>query len=1623
MSKWEQFQASAIAVYPYSSSEIHHLSIQSGDRLEIIETFGDTWVKAKCMTTSCIGICPRNRIQLLSDDQNNSSGSNEGSFDLLTFEAQILIEHALKNIQSSMYTNEKEVLIFSDIVRIMNLIDISRQSHATIKEENRKIISQCLDNIRKNSDLRPLERRSNYSLVRTHDISIKSFSPELSAEQDQNSFDSQATLTIKFSIPYKEAILVTLTLLDQHNSTAISAPATVSVDKDSNRLHTISLINIDSTYKSQLALSVRIFNRTQYGDKKRITHGHEYIAAGLEKLTFTKEINDLTIPLYRISDASYSEIATRILANNMTDLVRSDEIQEFQLSTNWTESVEAAIAPIDGAPIPTMRLPINLTPQFIMNRLYVNIKMIHQKSKLKKTRVNLSLLDKSQNKFVDCFLNSEDKKVYSSVLQKGLLEMKFDDIAVINISQDFDLTNSYLVFEVVRVANDGLVHLSSYAMYKLFDDSGFISLKQNHVLTLLKPPQAEMDAHSYSATLDTPNAKSPGEGGDLTIDLSIASTQIPSDPSINEILNWQQNIEHISQGNIDLSSIDVSLFSAFLLRLLDCLVSISLSNQENLSNAGVKLLMKTFLLIDKHRSKQLKAFFNYFIENCFNKEHPNYANIYPYIFKYIIDTFPSSPEGMTAQAKAACGECCRTLPFAFPVASASLNLNKELNNISNDNNFQNAVREVLRRLELIIQSQDNDLQTVKSFIFRYSANLCEVIYQSFPEKDGNQIIVEFFKRLNLRGINSGEASLLFNRFFSTTYFSIESNRRIILPEIVALLKSLLKPKDGQTPVKQSVVLAYIRTIFFVAMQNSESFPDELSSLSDFIYYMIPEDVTSSNLDSNMMDTQTISNNMNNKFASNRDQFYFSVIFLYFCNEQSIANVISQHENQLEFFISILHLIYETVKGRTIKGDSKGNTADLIPPPSYILYICPITFIKLVSFSKHKEFSFIHKSLNILLDLIANFYNDFLESTKLVKPCDQSLFDRIYITNLEPIAALLPQLLENVPKESRFNESVFKPLFHFYVNQNDPKTREQIQDGFLLLLQSDLDQMHSFVRSENAAIPALDDVLQSNPGNAELRDLVKNTHAKFGKNKDDPVVVTFFKRLDELTRYMLDLGRLPEDAQHEDERSTAILSILDACKAENQFLIPVLTSKLYDLHILMNNHTEAAETLLQCAETLSWDDHDMTMKGFGYNESQEKCERKRLILHDAVRLFMKSMFYERALDVLGMLEDYYRDINIDYGQLADVHKLQSECWSIICDQERNILNRFYGVRFYGNLQPAQYYKPTVYVYRRDGFFMSDKMIMNLKEKFPDVEVSPVAPTEEQQKALNFKYIHVFNLKPKDITHFDILSPPSQMMVESCCGFQEFYSERSYTIKREGKWMNNVSKDARVFAQLHMDTYKYTTSKPFQNIVRRLEVAETSDLITLYPIQCAVNDINVKTIELVKVASMYWRCLRYNLPFNQTNTSNFTRLVSGIVDAAVNGGTKIFQDLFLVILKDDKENIDNAPKLKLAFIDQAKIVNFAVKIHPYVIADVFMPLHERICESFEQMIKTMEEVIGHIDLDEDPSFCTIPPMDFIAELPKAPLPQIQAHAQQLQALLKTSVQAMQANAQTTLTDDIL
>jgi hypothetical protein len=352
---------------------------------------------------------------------------------------------------------------------------------------------------------------------------------------------------------------------------------------------------------------------------------------------------------------------------------------------------------------------------------------------------------------------------------------------------------------------------------------------------------------------------------------------------------------------------------------------------------------------------------------------------------------------------------------------------------------------------------------------------------------------------------------------------------------------------------------------------------------------------------------------------------------------------------------------------------------------------------------------------------------------------------------------------------------------------------------------------------------------------------------------------------------------------------------------------------------------------------------------------------------AVSLFMETSFHERALEVLEELRDLAVD---DFKKLAVIARLEGQCYDSIVTKERPVLNRFYGVRFFG--QFSAFFGNQLFVYRRDGFYMANQMAQELRDRFPGATVEFAPPSQAEQEQC---YIYVFNVKPlEDRKGFD----PWRGGYRQLRPVNKFYSEAPVRVRRTDVAVNEM-------AEWHRHIVTYETAGALQGIARRSRVVRQSDTRVMRPIECAICDTADKTIELMDGAARIWRDLRFGRTVNPAAVSSLARLLHGVVVAAINGGTRVFQQSFLEgPLSGDADVAKHRNELTEVFRDHVKAIRFALDVHRAAMGDAERLLHVNWEENFEAAKETMRSAVGVIDFGEKPHFGEIPSVKFLPVL---------------------------------------
>jgi len=1507
MEEWIKYEKRAIAMYPYDSKVDNHLRIIRGDILQIFSRNND-WVRAKCLTTSCLGICPITYLQII--DENNS-------YQLLIFETKTLLSHIFSKVLLPLRPFHPKD---SKLLKVLKIL-LDNISGKSINYPN---LARYIDEIRLLLGIPSVSRTKDGSIMRAHDLSFSFLLPaSLDIKPPISSvFPSTISLTCKFRLTSNIDLRLCPRLYSLSKGECISSPCDYVQLSNSLMFQTFCFSNIENTWIKDICLVIHLFSFDLLQSSSLsyyLGSTAEMISTDVHLIRPGSEISFELSIFCPISGDYDPLIYQSIIFHSYEKLRHVDSFSNSMISIECQELIGPINTKNEKAPL--LKHLNNMGPGYECNSYFIRVLHLNNKFKQKKSRVLIKLIDIKSKKFVSSFLNTYDSNEYVSITQKGRNEYDMDEYCEIDLNSHTDISSLYFVCLIdnpKKSKKSGVI--MGYSYFKLTNADGTIKEQNNLSLPLYRYSKPDISLDDLCGIIED-ESQSPSNGS-ITITSFLMSTKETSIPLIKQILSipedsYNEETEFIFN---QIETLNVTVSRIFQHRLLIKLFGLMLSSNDDMARASFHAFIRYVKFIDTDRGEISKFYFDEFI-NGFDTSKPFLSELYPLMLKYLIESYPKNYSMIDDDTIENVKDCSRSLYYVLSIITSSLSQAKKSKAFIDEECFKLTVVDIFERIMIMLSTSNPALLISKSFVYRTFPLLCGVLDSALSIVESSRLVESFMDLVSQdNNITAKHRIKLYRHIVSTNFFSNIQVQQFLLKKVISNLQSELT-KD--MTIFQSDILPALVTIFFLLMKSSSNFSDSLYIYIDFFP----------------------------RILSNFDNYPFFVSLLYFADIKMVKKAILNQKDKMAIFSNIISNLRKII---------------LSDPSPDIFFMSCDAFVSVVSLSRFPEFDFIHTQLAEMLQMISEFYSDFLRGYSTINSFDAELYSNVYGLDLSPVAALLPALIKSAPSDVRFNPAVFLPLFHFYLSQNNANTRESIAEGFFLVIEIEWSGKKVFTRCENAILHAMDS-LNSPKNMDELIDLFTASKKHFKENQDLPEICVFFDRITQLASFLFDLSRYPNQPQFEDERSTAIMSVLSSCRSANDYsLYPQFNSKLYELHVNLGNSVEAAECLLDCANVFAWSDRNLVAESHGF-PVQEKRTRKISLYEKSYELFIEAQFYERAYDTLIEMRKFFENSVHDYVYMAGLSKKMSHCVELVCNPERSIPNRFYGVKFYGHAF-SEYYRDQTFIYRRGGFFFSDQVMRELKEKFPKAQVFPKPPTDDDL-IQHPMYIYVFNVKPLDKVNCHPYNPSFKYRILPNCSISSFYSETPFRVKLQGNFGE--------FAEWHRSIIHYKTAMPLQGCTRRAKVIETKPKQILFPIECSIIDTNSKSLELLQKASYYWRCLQFGYSYNESAVSSFTMLLNGIVNAAVNGGLIIFVKLFLEgPLKDEETNLTHANDLRKAIMDQLSILNFAISIHEKVINEAMKGLHEIILSNFQKSIYEIEPFIGEVCFIKETSVGIIP-----------------------------------------------
>jgi len=324
-----------------------------------------------------------------------------------------------------------------------------------------------------------------------------------------------------------------------------------------------------------------------------------------------------------------------------------------------------------------------------------------------------------------------------------------------------------------------------------------------------------------------------------------------------------------------------------------------------------------------------------------------------------------------------------------------------------------------------------------------------------------------------------------------------------------------------------------------------------------------------------------------------------------------------------------------------------------------------------------------------------------------------------------------------------------------------------------------------------------------------------------------------------------------------------------------------------------------------------------------------------------RSFSRGKDFERCIDLSKQLVTYYES-QFDYAKLSQQLSRQAELFSRIISTER-IFAEYFRVEFVGDVfGPENNNKAFIY---RGGVSEDLRSFMDrIHTRFPDGQIR----LDDKRGAMDSNLIFITTVRPasdpdKKEAPVDPKIPEKVLRYQRSNNVSIFSYSSLKRIEDE-----KAGPPPNEIRDLWCYKYYYVTQDTFPNQIRRSAVVRTA-IVQQQPIDYAV-------FQLQESYDKLRRAIAENEPKPDRcgDTADISRLLGGMIDAAVNGGPRKYVDAFLSaeFAAQYSNKAVSIGALKGMLIQVAEIIPVGLKVHGRICSEQMMMLQNHLETKFQE-----------------------------------------------------------------------
>uniref|UniRef100_A0A673VTT2 Dedicator of cytokinesis 2 n=1 Tax=Salmo trutta TaxID=8032 RepID=A0A673VTT2_SALTR len=387
--------------------------------------------------------------------------------------------------------------------------------------------------------------------------------------------------------------------------------------------------------------------------------------------------------------------------------------------------------------------------------------------------------------------------------------------------------------------------------------------------------------------------------------------------------------------------------------------------------------------------------------------------------------------------------------------------------------------------------------------------------------------------------------------------------------------------------------------------------------------------------------------------------------------------------------------------------------------------------------------------------------------------------------------------------------------------------------------------------------------------------------------------------------------------------------------------------LRDLHLDVENYTEAAYTLLLHSRLLKWSD-DQCSPQFEVRSCQTQRQLKESLYDKIIGHFDKGKMWEEAITLCKELADQYEMEVFDYELLSQSLKQQAKFYENIMKILRPKPD-YFAVGYYGQGYPP-FLRNKVFIHRGKEYERREDFQNQLMSQFPSaVRLNITTMPGDDVRLSPLQYIQCFTVQPVLEIPPHLKNKPVPDQINNF--YKSNYVQRfhySRPVRRGPVDPNNE------FVSMWIERTTFTTVYKLPGILRWFET-------TISPLENAIETMESTNDKILTMVNQYQA--DDALPINP-----LSMLLNGIVDPAVMGGFAKYEKAFFTeeYNLQHPEARDKLDRLKDLIAWQIPLLGGGISLHGKRVTDDLRPFHERMEECFKHMRKKVEKEYGVRDL---------------------------------------------------------